>query len=270
MNIWIRRVVTCTSVAGALALLPSAIAFANQDPASSAGESMKHGHFQRGGLLGESLTLDSLTAEQRSAIEQLVQQRRAAGVPAREADARVLVQLAQQVEQASIDAQALAPNLAAEGSAAAAQSAVERDTLNRLHALLTPAQRNQLVDRVEAEHKPTARAEGKDKEGQEHHPRWGLKLGLTAQQKAQIHTNLQAERGANAGDGDEHAERAMRHAALEAFRGDSFDASALVHVERRGEHAEKLARAMVPVLSPAQRATLANQLRARAAHETHS
>jgi hypothetical protein len=55
---------------------------------------------------------------------------------------------------------------------------------------------------------------------------------------------------------------------LQAFRGDSFDATAFVRAHDRGERIEKLAAAAVPVLTPAQRATLADQLRRRAAHES--
>lgn len=253
MKRWIRRVVMSVSITSAVALAAGGVALAHDAEA-------RHGHGQQAGLLGQALQLDSLTPEQRTAIGQLVDRRRAASVPVRAADAQVLTALAQQVEQASVDRQSLGPVLVAEDKAADAQSAVERDAINRLHSLLTPAQRGQLVDRIEAEH---AR---KDAGEERRHPAWGGKLGLTAEQKSQIAANLgerQRASGAKAGHDGE------RHQALESFRGDSFDPSALVHVEHRGERAEKLAEAMVPVLTPAQRGQFANRLRARAAHESH-
>jgi hypothetical protein len=57
------------------------------------------------------------------------------------------------------------------------------------------------------------------------------------------------------------------HQALEAFRGDSFAPDALVHDKSAGERMQMLARAMVPVLAPAQRKALAESLRDRAAEE---
>jgi Spy/CpxP family protein refolding chaperone len=267
MKLWIRKTVMSGSMTGALALLVGGIAMAQQAPALDT----KHHHGHHAGLVGQALKLDSLTLEQRAGVKELVVERRSARTPVRQADARVLSQLAQEVEQASIDAQALAPSLNAENTAAVAESAAEKDTLNRLHALLTPAQRNQLVDRVESEH---ARAHEGPRAGHGRGEGWGQKLGLTPEQKSQIATNLRAERPASAPGGEEHARRPDQEqesrSALEAFRGDSFTPDALVHVERGGERAEILARAMVPVLTPAQRKALADSLRQRAAHKVRS
>jgi Spy/CpxP family protein refolding chaperone len=252
----IRKTVILASLAGALALAPVAVAYAHD-----AKERMnEHRHAHRGGLVGSALKLDSLTAEQRASIESLAQQRRAASTPVRQADALVLTALAQQVEQARIDPQALAPTMSAEQSAAATETAVDRDTLNRLHAVLTPAQRGQLVDRIEASRgqHPHERA------GEENKGRFGRGLDLTPEQRAQIVANLRAE---HPGD-DASAPKGQRGKLLEAFRGDSFDASAFVNVHSPGERMEKLAAAMVPVLSPSQRAAFANHLRTRASHES--
>jgi Spy/CpxP family protein refolding chaperone len=264
MKRWIRKTVMSASMAGALALLVGGIAIAQQAPAQDA----KHHHGHRAGLVGEALKVDSLTPEQRAGVQELAVERRSARTPVRQADARVLSQLAQEVEQASIDAQALAPSLSAESTAAVAESAAEKDTLNRLHALLTPAQRNQLVDRVENEF---AKAHQGPRAGHRGGEGWGHKLGLTPEQKSQIAANLRAERNGGAPDGQDSAPRADQRGkirdALEAFRGDSFDPGALVHVEHGGERAEMLARAMVPVLTPAQRKALAESFRKRAARE---
>jgi Spy/CpxP family protein refolding chaperone len=257
MKLSLRKTVVFASLASAMALVPAGIAFANNEaPQGHA----KHHRGHREGLIGDALRLGSLTAAQRSSIEQLVQDRRAANVPVRQADARVLTELAQQVEQAKVDPGALQASLGAEQSAAAARGAVDRDTLAGLHALLTPAQRNELVDAIEAAHanhhheKTEAHAAGRNEGGRG-------QLGLTEDQRNAIRANLQAE-GTSKGEN-----RGERRAALESFRGDAFDPSALVGVRSPGEHAEKLAQAMVPVLTPAQRATFASHLRARAARE---
>jgi Spy/CpxP family protein refolding chaperone len=295
MNRWIRRAVMSASLAGAVSLVATGVALAQPDAA--AGETHthrdhRHAHQgQKGRLLQEALKLESLTGDQRSAVEQLIAARRAAAAPVRSADAQVLTVLAQEVEQASIDDQALAPSLSAERSAAVAESGVERDSLNRLHSLLTPAQRGELVDRL------ISQAEGHESKGS--HDRaardgggrghaWGgavgagaARLNLTPEQKSEIAANLRADRqtwqawrtdAGQAGQAGQtgpahHGGGAKAREALDAFRGESFDPAALVHVEHRGERAEHLAKAMVPVLTPAQRAVLGSALRKRAADE---
>lgn len=268
MNRWMSRIVSVASLAGAVALVPAGVALAQQTP-SAAQPGGHHGH--RMGLVGEALTLDSLTPAQRTAIEQLVQTRRTAEVPVRQADAQVLTILAQQVEQASINRQALAPTVQARETAAVAARTVDLDTMQKLHDLLTPAQRGQLVDAAEAHmhgHKgPHA--------GGEHLAKIAKDLGLTDQQKQQIASNFRTERTAE-GDAGPHADhRGAGKAWMDSFRGDVFNASsagpgAKAGVEHRTERMEDLLTAAVPVLSPAQRAQLATHLRARAAHESRS
>lgn len=276
MNRWIRRTVTAVSMATALALVPGAIALA-QDKAPAPAGATKHHHAHSHGLLGEALNVDSLTPEQRTAIDGLIHERQSARASVREADARLLSQLAVEVEQASIDTNPLASALSSEDAAATAASQLERDTLNRLHALLTPAQQNQLVDHLEAK-SGQARQEHHG-EGGGHgglHGRFlgGARLGLSPAQRSQITASLHtegaeaAEKGEPSGPSGARAQR--MHQGLESFRGDSFDAAALVHVDRRGERTVRFVRAMIPVLTPAQRATLAKGLRHRVERESRS
>ncbi len=270
MNRWIRRTVSGVSIASTLALLPAGAAFAQPAPAGEArhGPGQENGRHGRGGqhaLLREAQKLNSLTPEQRTAIDQLVRARQAAEVPVRQANAQVLLQIAQQVEQATIDAQALAPSVGAEERAATEENAVERDTLSRLHALLTSAQRAQLVDHLQAQWRGRVDAGAGERHGGHPGRAWGEKLGLTPEQEAQVAANLRAafhDKEAT----EEHGPKQARP--LESFRGDSFDANALVRVERRGEREETFARAIMPVLTPAQRAMFASRLRAHATHES--
>ncbi|HEY3818464.1 MAG TPA: Spy/CpxP family protein refolding chaperone [Polyangiaceae bacterium] len=262
MNRWIKKVVTFSSLAATLALLPAGVALAQDAQPQGQQGQQGHGHHRghRQGLLGAALKLDSLTPAQRSQLEQLATQRRAAGVPVRQANAQVLTVLAQQVEAAKVDESALAPSLAAERSAAAAEQQVDAAVLAKLHDILTPAQRGQLVDGIEAR-VSQARADGGKRERT-----GGGKLGLTDQQKTEIRANLEASRG----QARPTQARGQRKAALESFRGDSFDASALAKVGKRGGREARMTEAMIPVLTPNQRATVAGHLRNRAAKESRS
>ncbi len=277
MNRWINRIVTVASLVGAVALVPAGVAYAQQ--AATSAQSPDGGHrkgHHRMGLIGAALKLDSLTPAQRTAIEQLAQTRRTAEVPVRQADAQVLTVLAQQVEQASINRAALAPTVSARETAAVAARNVDLDTVQKLHDLLTPAQRGQLIDGIEAHfqgHADAGAGKGGHRGG-----RLGMiakKLGLTDQQKAQIASNLRAERQAEGTPAQRPDFRGAGKAWLESFRGDAFNASASASnipqmMQRRANRMEDLMTAALPVLSPAQRSELSTHLRARAAHESHS
>lgn len=278
MNRWIARIVTLASLTGAVALVPAGVAYAQQASGTDASQPRGH-HGHRMGLIGDALKLDSLTAAQRSSIEQLVQTRRTAEVPVRQADAQLLTVLAQQVDQAAINRQALAPTVSARESAALSAHTVDLDTAQKLHDLLTPAQRGQLIDAIEA-HAQAHAGHGADG-GPGHGGRGGhlreiaKKLGLSDQQKQQIASNLKAEHTGSGDAGPRPDFRAAGRAYLEAFRGDTFNAStaapnAQPMMDRRADRMEDLLVAALPVLSPAQRAELSSHLRARAAHESHS
>ncbi|HEX3771880.1 MAG TPA: Spy/CpxP family protein refolding chaperone [Polyangiaceae bacterium] len=276
MNRWIAKVVTLASLAGAVALVPAGIAYAQQSAPADGGSAHKHHGHRPMGLVGAALKLDSLTPAQRTQIEALVQTRKAAEVPVKQADAQVLTVLAQQVEQASINKQALAPTVSAKESAAVAARNVDLDTVQKLHDILTPAQRAELVDGIEARFQNAQGAPGNggpDHAGH-HHGHLGMiakKLGITDQQKAQIMANLKAEHQGEAGAG-QHPNPGAGKAWLDSFKGDSFTATAAAanmpqRMEHRADRMEDLLAAAVPVLTPAQRAQLATHLRTRAAHE---
>jgi Spy/CpxP family protein refolding chaperone len=260
MNRCLGRIVTFASLAGTLALSGPGIALAQDAPVPV---HQKERHSRHEGLLDEALKLSSLAPEQRTSIEHLQQARRAANVPVRQADARLLTAVAQQVEQANIDRAALEPVVQAKESVAAAAHGVDRDTLQKLHDLLSPAQRGQLVDAVEARGHSHANGGRGGALG-----RIDRRLGLTAEQEQQILSNLRAEHPSVKPEGKrDRAE--TRHAWLESFRGESISTVDAPDGYLHGtEHLEDLLQATVPVLTAAQRAQLSNQLRARAAHES--
>ena len=214
MNRWIRNVVTLASLVGAVSMLPGVASANEQNERAEAKH--EHGRHHHGGLVMAALKLDNLSGEQRSQIEKLVAERKSANVPVRQADARVLTELAHQVEQAKIDRDGLKAGLDAETAAAQGARAVDASSLGQLHALLTTSQRNTLVDAIEAR-----MPQGKP-----------------------------------------------RPEALEAFRGESFEPSAMVKLVVPSEHAIKHAEAKVPSMTPQQRATLAAHLRERASRES--
>jgi|HubBroStandDraft_4_1064222.scaffolds.fasta_scaffold29833_2 Spy/CpxP family protein refolding chaperone len=260
--------IATVALAGALTLGAGGVALAQQAAPPPQSDTGPHQHRHHEGIVAQALALPSLTAAQRTAIERLEETRRAAEVPVKQADARLLTALATQVEQAAIDRQALAPDLQARDGAAAAAHAVDQQTLQQLHDLLTPAQRSALVDAVEA---TGHGGDGHDR--REHLAHMEERLGLSEQQEAQIASNLRAEHQ-GAPDGGHHGGAgAWRQAWLESFRTDSFNATANGAQHgggHRGDHLENLMQAMLPVLSPTQRAQLATQLRHRAAHESRT
>lgn len=282
----IGRIVSIASIAGILTTISAGAAFAQTSSTATSVQPDGRHHSQQG-WVGRALQLDSLSHAQRAAIEQLAQDQRAARTPVRQADARLLTTLAQQVESGAIDRQALAPGVQARQTAALAARAEERDVIQKLHDLLTPAQRSALVDSVESlAQGPSAQGPG-DGGGarRDRLDRVAARLGLTPSQRQQIASNLKAERAEHGQHGqhggethpseaDRVARRERRKAWLESFRDDEFRVSSGVGdggqpaMDRRMARAQDLLQAAVPVLTPAQRAQVASRLRARAAHET--
>lgn len=285
MNRWIGNVVLFSSLVAPP--LAGGVAMAQSVPAAPVAEAgaEHHGHRPREGLLGRALTLDSLSSDQRAQIDQLMQSAQTTHVPVRAADAAVLTALAQQVESGSIDESALAPAMQARHSAEAAARSSQEDAVAKLHAILTPAQRGQLVDAVEARmgaHAGHPHARGGRDHGMLSH--LSSELGLSDQQREQIASALEAQHVSQANGAAPTPTPAgavpPHRAWLEAFRGDSFSPNAPApgsndgpftdaHKQAHdGMHMEHVLEAAVPVLTPAQRTELATLLRARAARET--
>jgi Spy/CpxP family protein refolding chaperone len=264
MKLSLRSVLSFVTFATAMSLIPVGTAFAQDAPRPTHGKHARHHEGHKAGLVGAALKLDSLSPQQKGQIEQLVQVRKAAQVPVRQANAQVLTVLAQQVEAGKVDEQALAPSVAAERAAAMGASRVDQATLAQLHSILTPEQRAQLVDKMEA----------RMQQGREHMGRRGAKqgggegkgfggLGLSPEQKAQIKSNLQASRPA----APQGARGEGMKAALQSFKGDSFNPTAMGGGAFGGMREVKKTTAMIPVLTPNQRAKVAEHLRTRASRE---
>ena len=265
MNRMVRTLLSVASVATAFALVPAGIAVAQAAEGDSSAEHSFHRGHGHPGLIEHALHLSSLTPDQRATVERLASQAKAAAAPVRQATAVELTELAREVEAGALDPAALAPSQQAKHGAAMSVRTTMQGLVAQLHDALTPAQRAELVDGLEAH------ASGKHP-GAEHAAlrHWGDKLGLSADQKRQIKANLEAERSdrADAGRPPEHE---ARHAWLEAFRADSFQPPAAamfpdVGPGPGGDRIERVIQAALPVLTPAQRIELAGRLRAHAEH----
>jgi hypothetical protein len=228
-----RAIVSGVSLTSAVALLPLGVALADEGPQPPAashidgGEHARHGHRQ--GLVGKALRLDSLSPAQRSTIEGLAQTQRAAWVPVRQANAAVLTQLAQDVERGSVDRDALAPELNAKETAAAAALTASQEVRSQLQATLTPSQWTEITSHGG---RPDGGAHGQRHQqgGDMRMRRFAEKLNLSPAQAQAIEATLAAEHG------------------------------------QHGRRLVDLVAAAAPVLTPGQRAELAGHLRLRASH----
>lgn len=290
MNRWTaltNRIAIATVLSGAVALGTAGMAWAQSDAANGASAATpsgghRHGH---GGLLQMAQGLGSLSATQRTTLQQIAQTQHSAMAPVRQADAIVLTTLAQEVEAGAIDRQALASSVHARETAGLSVQGAHRDAVQKLHDALTPDQRSQLVDAIEsgahAHGWHGAMHGGDGGAGGGRLAAFGNRLGLTQAQEDRIRANFRSERAAEGppanGTGGTGAHAGAGKAWLESFRSDTFQASAMssddvahaqAALDRRADRLEDWMQAAVPVLTPAQRSTLAEHLRERAKRES--
>ncbi|HTQ44783.1 MAG TPA: Spy/CpxP family protein refolding chaperone [Polyangiaceae bacterium] len=274
--------------AGSPGVAPAAAASPGAQPASPAaapeqGEAEEHRHHHGGviALIAMSLKDLDLSADQKAAVEKV----RAALVtkmePARAAGQDLSNTLADGVAAGSVDrakADAAIGKLVAQVQAAHGSSL---DAMNQLHAVLTPAQRAALVDKLQEHFEKWKEANGhEDQEGQH---RSGPMLGLVkdlslsqseAQQIKDSYRNLlKASAPAAGGQDHQHKDVADHLQAFgTAFKADKFNAHALAGASAAAGSmarwgATRMARfleAAAPVLTPDQRTKLAQLIRDRA------
>jgi Spy/CpxP family protein refolding chaperone len=264
----VASVFTFVSVLG---LGSSAVAFAAPAPdAAAAAEAgpPHHGHRGHGDLLRASLHLDSLTTAQRQQIEALVQGEKAAHANVEVARSQLLQAVATQVAAGNVNDVALTPNVQAVEGAIQADEPGDRAALEKLHAILTPAQRVELVTKIEArEHRGARRPAdaGGAPRGEGGPGMWGHALNLTDAQKQQIGVNLRSIGPAPDKTVWKEA-REARQRVLEAFKGDRFVMREVAAprdprvIEQGVERIVRVAKASAPVLTAEQRATAAAKL----------
>jgi Spy/CpxP family protein refolding chaperone len=266
-----RRFVSVTSLFSLLAIGTAGVAAAATNDASAEANASHRAHRGHVDLLHASLRLDSLTASQRQQIEALVQGERSSHTNIRAARSQLLQAVAGEMASGAIDEAALKPSVQALEGAIEADEPADRAALETLHTILTPAQRTELVSRVEARHGHHAPpSDGGARPARMHGGMWGRDLNLTDAQKQQIGANLRS-----AGPGVDRAlwteARGTHEQVLTAFKGDTFVMNQVAPprdprlIDAEAERIVRVAKASAPILTPDQRAAAATKLRAMAA-----
>jgi Spy/CpxP family protein refolding chaperone len=251
------------------------------DHEATAGLRAHHRHHHHGGLaMFVALSLDTLGADdaKRPQIEKLQADLRDRMKPAREAERNLNKVVADGIAAGSLDQAKLDAAVAKVSSAAEAVHAATGDVLNKLHALLSPEERALLVDKVKA-HAEVWRHVNHEAEpgGREHGGRLAeltKDLSLTPEQVEKIGAALKASApGVRAHFRDQAMKRLEAFEA--AFVADKFDSGALragsgddghfaAHGSKRLLH---FYQTVLPLLTPEQRAKLADHLRERHGHK---
>ena len=220
-------------------------------------------------LVGEALGEVPLRADQRVELEKLSADAEARHVAGAEAHKDFMLGLADQIEKGAIDRAALQAKIDAAVAARTKSVADDQASLARLHDILTPDQRSAFVDAFEAKMKA--------KHG-EHGPREGFAkmkqlkedLKLTDDQISQIKDVIKEAKGnraLHAMGKDFHHEMESRKEALESFRTEKFDATALVKpvdpqkASAFADHATGIAEKVLPILTAEQRKLAADKIR---------
>jgi Spy/CpxP family protein refolding chaperone len=248
-----------------------------EDDEATADLKEHHRHHHHGGFaMFIAMSLDSLgtTPEQTAAIEKIQADMHTKLQPSHDAEKALLLVLADgiaagQIDQAKVDAAITQVSAASAG----VHDAVA-DSLNQLHATLTPQQRAALVDKVEAHfdvwHQANTEEEGAEKEGHGHLAKLAKELSLSPDQVEKTRGSLKASGGGT------HFDKAEGDAHLKAFgtafASEKFDAKQLTTGATANAHiatwgATRLAHlyeALTPVLTPEQRTKLADALRKHA------
>jgi Spy/CpxP family protein refolding chaperone len=239
-----------------------------------------HRYHHHGGVtLFIAMSLDTLgvSPEQRAAVEKIRTDLHTWMDPARRAEQNLMAMLAEGLAAGSIDAATVDAGVTQVTVAAATVHDASAYALNELHNVLTPAQRGALVDKVESHwalwQKANAEEAGPTRQEGGHLAVLATDLRLTADQVDKIRAGL--------GDGMKSVPRldpqeiaAHLRAFGDAFRSEKFDANELTTASSANAHmidwgATQMAHfveTVNPVLTPDQRAKLAQRLREHATH----
>ena len=235
-----------------------------------------HRHHHHGGFaMFIAMSLDSLgtSPEEDATIAKIQADMLAKMQPAHDAEKNLMMILADGVAAANIDQGKVDAAVSQLSAAAAGVHDAVADSLNQLHAVLTPEQRAALADKVEA-HLAVWRDANTDR------PKGGRGGGLIELQKSLALTSDQVDKVqaslassmARAGQYDAKQNEASLEAFRTAFESDQFDAKSLTmdgatNAQIATWGATRMSRfyeAVSPVLSADQRARLADILRRHA------
>lgn len=227
-----------------------------------------HRHHDPGRLIKETIEKLNLRPDQRVAVDRVHQTILGKMVAASGEHTALIEALAKTVGSGFVNQSELDPALRRIVRSMATMKPMFMNALNELHRTLDTEQRARLVQLLEEHHAKHQQKMGCGHRGR-FFKRFGKKLGLSEQQREQIHqlamAGLTPEERAHMRQ--IHEQRWQRHkAALEAFKAESFDAAKLpIFNEPQNErmHVERMVRLLkvaLPVLSPEQRTQLAEHL----------
>nr|HEX4312895.1 Spy/CpxP family protein refolding chaperone [Kofleriaceae bacterium] len=261
---------TTTAAAGTPAQADDPAATEEQDDASLDVQE-QHRHHSHGGIAGFiAMSLDGLNVsdDQRETITKIQHDMHDKLRASRDAEKALLLAVADGVAAGTVDRAKLDDNIARVGAESAKLHDAVADSLNALHTALTPPQRQALVDKVEAHlgvwHREN---EGKGR----HLAQLAADFGLSADQVDKIRTAYQASNDKAPRYDNSEAENHVK-AFGDAFVKDQFDAHALTtggavnaHMATWGMiRTVNLYTAAAPVLTPEQRAKVADSIRRHA------
>jgi Spy/CpxP family protein refolding chaperone len=236
-----------------------------------------HRHHHAGLVAFISMAIDTLGLDEakKAQIATIQSDLRAKAGPARDAEHDLLSTLADGVAAGKIDTAKVDVAVEKVATASAGMHAASADAMTQLHDALSPAERAALVDKVKAHwevwHKVNVDEKGGSKEKGAHLDKLTELLSLTPDQVTKITAALATDAPVTPKN-DPKAEDSHIQAFATAFTADKFDPKSLApsatasagHVARHG--GARLARfyeAVTPVLTPAQRTTLAARIRER-------
>ena len=205
----------------------------DEDDDATADLKEHHRHHHHGGFaMFIAMSLDSLNVDpdQSAEIVKIQTDMRAKMQPAHDAEKNLLTALADGIASGKIDKGKVEHATKQMADAAATVHDAVTDSLNHLHAVLTPPQRAALVDKVEAHFAVWTQATSEDESADAHGGHLGVlakDLALTPAQVEKIRTSFKASMAAapvhfNRIQSEEHL-----RAFGEAFASDNFDAKTL-------------------------------------------
>jgi Spy/CpxP family protein refolding chaperone len=258
---------------------PAASVPDNSVPDEAVNESLRNYHrHHHGGLTSFiSMAIDTLGLDstKKASVAKIQSDLESKMQPVRDAEHDLLSTIAAGVAAGKIDSAGVDAAVAKVAAASANVHAATTDALNQLHDALSPVERQALADKVQAHwqvwHEVNVEEKSGAKEPGTRLARLTEELSLTPDQVTKISTTLASEAPVTP-QNDPKAVDAHIQAFTTAFVADKFDAKSLAapataaagHAARHG--GARLARfyeAVTPVLTPAQRSTLAAKLQRR-------
>lgn len=239
-----------------------------------------HRHHHHGGITQFiAMGLDTLGTDEakRPQVEQIQSDLRGCMKPARETEKGLLQVISDGVAAGKIDTAKVDSAIVELHTNAASVHGCGADALNKLHALLSPAERQALVDKVQAHwhvwREVNHEAEGGGKEHGGRLAELVKELSLTPEQTEKMSTALHAAIAPLAEKFDAKKGEAHVQGFATAFAGETFDAKAN-NVDANSDLAAHGARRMAifyetvtPLLTPEQRTNLAGHLREHASQQ---